>query len=237
MKPTWEAEGVEMYLGDALVVIPSVAFDSMATDPPYGTQAMGNGYGRSHETIANDRESTVVADAAQLAFSALPPNSCAIAFCSARRRRESEGDWLNAGFSLLGEVVWDKGAPDLGWRIRYSHETALVFEKGTLPVPSRALISVLRYPRPSAKVRHHPTEKPVELMADLVSFAAADGKVVCDPFMGAGTTGVACVRTGRKFVGIELDPAYFAIAVSRIEKAFRERTESNALFGAHPQEA
>ena len=52
-----------------------------------------------------------------------------------------------------------------------------------------------------------------------------DGDTVCDPFMGSGTTGVACVRTGRKFIGIEIDKGYFEIAKKRIQAAIAEKSE------------
>lgn len=68
----------------------------------------------------------------------------------------------------------------------------------------------------------HPTEKPVGLMADLVSDFTRWGQTVLDPFMGSGTTGVACVQMGRPFIGIEQDPAYFDIACRRIEEAYRQ---------------
>ena len=62
----------------------------------------------------------------------------------------------------------------------------------------------------------HPTEKPVSLMCEIVEDFVAAGDLVLDPFMGSGTTGVACVRSGRGFIGVELDPAYFDIACRRI---------------------
>lgn len=63
--------------------------------------------------------------------------------------------------------------------------------------------------------RSHPTEKPLALMEWCVSFIK--GEVILDPFMGSGTTGVACIKTGRKFIGIELDQGYFEIAKKRIQ--------------------
>jgi len=74
----------------------------------------------------------------------------------------------------------------------------------------------------------HPTVKPAKLMAYLCTLTrtpAEDGGTILDPFMGSGTTGVACVRTGRKFIGIELDKGYFDIAKRRIEKAIAEKAE------------
>ena len=71
------------------------------------------------------------------------------------------------------------------------------------------------------EARQHPTQKPVALMEWCLGFI--DGETVCDPYMGSGTTGVACVRTGRKFVGIEIEPKYFDIACTRIENAQRQQ--------------
>ena len=65
----------------------------------------------------------------------------------------------------------------------------------------------------------HPTQKSLGLMEELVLIHSDEGDTVLDPFMGSGTTGVACVNTGRRFIGIELDPEYFAIAKQRIESA------------------
>ena len=68
----------------------------------------------------------------------------------------------------------------------------------------------------------HPTEKPRRLMAEIIADFTSPGQLVCDPFMGSGTTGVAAVQMGRRFIGIELDARYFDIACERIEKAQRQ---------------
>lgn len=68
----------------------------------------------------------------------------------------------------------------------------------------------------------HPTEKPVSLMAEIIRDFTAPGDVVCDPFMGSGTTGVACAQHGRGFVGIEQNPTWFDLACRRIEEAYRQ---------------
>ncbi len=65
----------------------------------------------------------------------------------------------------------------------------------------------------------HPHEKPVKVMQWLVGVVSNPGDTILDPFMGSGTTGVACVLTGRSFIGIEIDPGYFAIAEKRIREA------------------
>lgn len=65
----------------------------------------------------------------------------------------------------------------------------------------------------------HPSPKPIDYMRKLIERTTEEGDTILDPFMGSGTTGVACVQTGRNFIGIEIDPDYFAIAERRIKEA------------------
>lgn len=69
------------------------------------------------------------------------------------------------------------------------------------------------------KTTSHPTEKPIELMKMYVLNSSIENNTILDPFMGSGTTGVACVNTNRNFIGIEMDDKYFEIAKERIESA------------------
>ena len=69
--------------------------------------------------------------------------------------------------------------------------------------------------------KQHPTQKPIALMEWCLGFLP-NAQTILDPFMGSGTTGVACVKLGRKFIGIELDPGYFDIAVKRIKAAYAD---------------
>jgi len=116
----------------------------------------------------------------------------------------------------FGEIIWDKKVPGLGANFRYQHENAAIFTKGA-PGPigvGFSVISCMRTPD------HHPHQKPIPLMKQLVKISAGD--VILDPFMGSGSTGVACAQMGRKFIGIELDPKYFDIACERISKAYAQ---------------
>jgi DNA modification methylase len=69
--------------------------------------------------------------------------------------------------------------------------------------------------------RVHPTQKPVALMQWCLGFLP-DARTILDPFMGSGTTGVACVKLGRRFIGIEIDESYFEIACKRIRDAYAQ---------------
>jgi site-specific DNA-methyltransferase (adenine-specific) len=85
----------------------------------------------------------------------------------------------------------------------------------------------------------HPTQKPVPLLKALLQDFTQPGDVVLDPFMGSGTTGIACVELGRRFIGIEQDPTYFALACDRIRQAVAQgqlftpstKARQEVLFG------
>ena len=79
---------------------------------------------------------------------------------------------------------------------------------------------VKRFPTMSSKQRVHPTQKPNDLLEELIQLHSIENSVVLDCFMGSGSTGVACANTNRKFIGIELDNNYFDIASKRIKEAF-----------------
>jgi len=82
----------------------------------------------------------------------------------------------------------------------------------------RSKSNVLEYPQD--RNGFHPTQKPVALLEDLIQTFSNPGDTVLDFTMGSGSTGVACANTGRRFIGIELDPGYFQIAQERISKAY-----------------
>jgi len=67
--------------------------------------------------------------------------------------------------------------------------------------------------------KQHPTQKPIDLMERIVKTSSKEGGIILDPFMGSGTTAIACINTNRNYIGFELDPTYYAIAEERIEKA------------------
>ena len=103
-------------------------------------------------------------------------------------------------------------------RARPAAHYSAVKDIGTYNNPGRRHpTSVLTYGRDAKS--HHPTAKPEPVMVKLVLQYSNAGDVVLDPFMGSGSTGVACVRHKRRFVGMEMDPAYFAVAKARLEAA------------------
>lgn len=105
-----------------------------------------------------------------------------------------------------------------------SHHYERVFERNghaTCKVYRNAAI-LPNYEQYKHECVDHPTQKPLSLMFELVERVSAVKQTVLDPFMGSGTTGVACIKLGRKFIGIEIEPKYFDIACRRIEEATRQ---------------
>lgn len=135
------------------------------------------------------------------------------------------------GLQFFHSVIWDKLNPGLGWRYRRQHEMVMIahLESGGLRWQDDAKAVRNIYSQMPPRDRQHPNEKPVEMVAHFINNHTYPGDTVLDPFMGSGTTGVAAVRMGRKFIGIELDPDHFETAVRRITKA-----QESDMFIARP---
>lgn len=128
-----------------------------------------------------------------------------------------------AGLTVRSCAVWDKcshGMGNLRQAFAPSHESIIFATKGDYSFPGKRPSDVIRVPKVPSGALEHPNEKPVELMAELVSAICPPGGRVLDPFMGSGSTGVACARTGMSFTGIELDREYFATAEKRVAEAY-----------------
>lgn len=82
--------------------------------------------------------------------------------------------------------------------------------------------SILEFSKPHPSISVHPTQKPVELLEWLIKTYTNEGETVLDNCMGSGSTGVACVNTNRKFIGIELDTSYYEIAKQRVDNTYKE---------------
>lgn len=117
-----------------------------------------------------------------------------------------------------------------GYSWRHQHELILFMEASEAAAVPTGDGDILRCPAVKIDDREHPAEKPPGLIEMLVRKSVADGGVVCDPFMGSAATGVACFESGRRFIGIEREPEYFEIALSRLEAV----TQKPNLFRAPP---
>jgi DNA modification methylase len=194
---------VQLILGDCLEylqTIPDKSIDCVVTDPPYGINVGKMGMGKGKKKTGFDPfEWDQLAPSAQLIEELLRVSKHQIIWGGNYFVLPPSGCWLS----------WDKmqkfsGADfELAWT--------------NLTKPSK----VFRMSRVEAYAKmgkQHPTQKPLKLMEWCLEFLPQEATVL-DPFMGSGTTGVACVNTGRKFIGIEKDEGYFKIAEKRIAEA------------------
>lgn len=202
---------------DELRAVPDNSVNLVLTDPPYSSPVK-NAYGRETVKRLSDlslQEAYFRTLKAEFERVLADGGGVAI-FCDEAYYAVLYGvfyDWRNESM-----IVWDKGRLGMGRPVRRCHE--LVF----IASPGRTTLSTDRYSHIPSVVRcapvkeHHPAEKPVELLDRIVSCLSEPGGVVLDPFMGSGSTGVACARAGRSFYGIELDRGYYEMARTRVER-------------------
>jgi len=233
-----------LYLGDCRDVLAGFADESVEmiwTDPPYGHgnhdgdfNARLNAHrGIEDKPIANDDADSmrIVVDAALNEAARVLRSDCCCCCCCCcccgGGGPKPTFAWLaermdREGLSFFHSVIWNKVNPGLGWRYRRQHEMIMVAHRdgGRLlwADDSRAFPNIYSLSPP--RNRQHPNEKPLAMVETFIDLHSQRGQTVLDPFMGSGTTGVACAKMGRKFIGIEIEPKYFDIACKRIEAAY-----------------
>ncbi len=198
------SDSVRLICGDCREVLPTLGrVDAVVTDPPYGIGKDGqkrstgaHGGRKAYEFLGWDieRPDTEV-------FSALA--------AAAPRGIIWGGNYFADLLPPTGKwLVWDKGQ-----RINQSDgELAWTTEAGALRIFDKNRVALM------LDGAEHPTQKPVALMKWCLE-QLPDARTILDPFMGSGTTGVAAVKLGRRFIGIEIEPKYFDIACRRIRAA------------------
>jgi site-specific DNA-methyltransferase (adenine-specific) len=235
----------ELYLGDCLDIIPALGMvDAVVTDPPYSSggrqqAAARNIFAKSVKVSADTRvEDWFLGDnmgsdtyvrwmrhIGKYCLAICTLGSPAYVFTDWRQYTNIVTAWETCLWTLRSVVVWDKakcGAMGSYWR--NNHEWVCVFVKGKpRPLPHGGFFNTWRGVKPQGGI--HPTEKPLALIQYLVETVPESG-ILLDPFMGSGTTGVACVNLGRRFIGIEINEKYFDIACTRIEEAVKQHEKA-----------
>jgi len=201
------SDDVTLHLGDCRDVLPTLGkVDAVVTDPPYGID-YGNAGGFSASSGWKQWRGQAEWD---------KERPSAETFDLIRNASADQIIWGGNYFAdmlppSMRWLAWDKGQREftladfeLAWTSQNKAARAFTYSRGKAALDGK----------------QHPTQKPVEVMAWCLGFLP-DANTILDPFMGSGTTGVACVQLGRKFIGIELDPGYFDIACKRIENELR----------------
>lgn len=229
----------QIHQGDALTFLQSLAprsVHSIVTDPPYcsggsteATRRHADSQGIASERMrsgdvqwfAGDNMTTagLVWLLRAVAFEAerlLVPGGSLCVFCDWRMWANLAPALESGGLRLANMVVWDKGGAGMGNGFKPTHELVAHLCNGPGKFHDLRGSNVLRFGRVRGADKDHPTQKPVDLLQALVRVTAPRGGLVVDPFCGSGSTGVACKREGRDFIGIERDPKYCEVARSRL---------------------
>jgi site-specific DNA-methyltransferase (adenine-specific) len=136
-------------------------------------------------------------------FRVLKPDTHFYLFCDAETMFVAKPEAEKAGFRFWKPLVWDKRTIGMGYHYRALYEFILFFEKGKRRLNDLGVADIISAPRIH---RGYPAEKPVKVSEILVNQSSRPGDVVADPFMGSGSVGVAALRSGRRFIGTDLNP-------------------------------
>lgn len=197
-----------LYLADCMDIMPYIGMvDAVVTDPPYGIGRSGqqttNTINKKHKRKHYEDKKWDENIPSEVVFDTILSVS------------DESIIWGGNYFSSflpnrMRWLYWDKGQNgltmsdgELAWTSQNKALRAITINRAAINIDGA----------------QHPTQKPIQLMQWCLSFLP-DADVILDPFMGSGTTGVACVKEGRKFIGIELDEDYFNIACKRIKEAY-----------------
>lgn len=218
-----------LYYGDALALLaalPDDSIDLIVTDPPYkvitGGRAASNAAGRFVMYKDNDQlfkhNDVAISDYMPQFFRVLKPGSHCYVMINNLNLRELLNVAHDCGFGFHNLLRWDKNTANANrWYMKDCEYTGFFYKKPAKsinrPGDKQGFASkTLRGPD-----KLHPTQKPVDLMTHYVTNSSDPGAVVLDPFAGAGSTLVAAAESGRRFIGCELDAAYYFAAVGRLQ--------------------
>ena len=208
--------------------IPDNSIDLVVTDPPYKTTSRGNA-GNSGGMLQKDinkkgqvfkHNNIKPQEYIPELYRVLKDGSHCYIMTNHVNLQEMLNVATESGFKFVKCLIWDKGNKIMGQYYMSSFEYILFLRKGKAKrINNCGTADILRVPNIKTKGEDgqnlHDTEKPVELMKIMIDNSSNEGDIVFDPFMGIGSTGVACLELNRRFIGVELDEQYFPIAKYR----------------------
>lgn len=198
---------------------PPCVVDLVVTDPPYGMSWQSNRTKIKKDKILQDDCLDWLDEYIQECHRIMKDNTALYCFCS-WHHIDAFKSVIEKYFTIKNILVWVKnnhGCGDLKAQYAPKYEFILYANKGRRPFTGKRMEDVFVVSK--TKNAYHPTEKPVELVKQFILNSSNEGDLVFDGFMGSGTTAVACVNTGRKFLGAEIEEKYYQTAHQRVEQA------------------
>ena len=223
MRPTWQSDNgdIQLWLGDCREILPHIGkVDAVITDPPYGVMLgeVVNGQAKDKKQTAYSNFS----DTPEYLESVVVPfiKECIERFHRVVLTPGTRNFWLYPPSNDFG-VWFNPAGTSIGkWGFILA-QPILFYGKDPRAGKGSGASSTWGGHDSDKSIRNkadgHPCPKPVKFTSWLVNKASLKGETILDPFMGSGTTGIACIRMGRRFRGIEISPEYFEIAKKRIQ--------------------
>ena len=221
-------ENIKLYCDDCLNIMKQIeneSIDLIVTDPPYLIKYKTNHRkNKDHDfcsEILNDDNEQLIIDYIRECYRILKNNTAMYMFCNCDKVDFFKQELENAGFKIKNMIIWVKNnwtAGDLKAQFGKQYEIIFLVNKGRKCFNGKRITDVWMFDRISGKKQLHQNQKPVDLLKQCILKHSDENDIIFDGFMGSGSTGVACIETNRKFIGVELDKKYFEIAKERIEK-------------------
>lgn len=205
-----------------MATFPGNAVDFILTDPPY----LVGFRDRQGRTIAGDKTDEWLQPACNEMYRVLKKDALMVSFYGWNRVDRFMAAWKNAGFSVVGHLVFTKTYTSKAAYVGYRHECAYILAKGRPALPQKPLPDVLGWKYSGN--RHHPTEKPVTSLQPLIESFTHPNAIVLDPFAGSGSTCVAALQSGRRYIGIELLEQYHRAGQQRLAAVQRAMQQGAA---------
>ncbi|MBM3820662.1 MAG: site-specific DNA-methyltransferase [Acidimicrobiia bacterium] len=207
-----------------LQTLPAASVDLLITDPAYESlekhRAVGTTTRLKHSKASSNDWFTIFPNArfgelfAEV-YRVLKDDTHFYLLCDAETMFVAKPEAERAGFKFWKPLVWDKCTIGMGYHYRARYEFVLFFEKGKRKLNDLGVPDVMAVPRIRGG---YPAEKPPEVAEILIKQSSEPGDVVCDPFMGSGSVGVASLRLGRRFIGNDLNAEAVRIASQRLRE-------------------
>ena len=204
--------------GDCIEVMktfPNNCVDLILTDPPQGDNV---GYGWNNKKIKNNENPLINCSALVEMYRVLKRNRSCYVFTNWKHYPFlTEFILRYTKFKIRHLVVWKKHNFGLGWAFRHQYELILVLEKGKPKYNLTNFSDVQTCSHINHHDKTHPHEKPVVLITKMVEHSSKKGDLVLDPFCGSGAVCIACQKTDRNWIGIELEEKWVGVARRRIK--------------------
>lgn len=230
---------IDLRCGDCLELMKKIkdeSIDLIVTDPPYkmnhstggctniGLKNKWQGNIKAGNTVMGFNLDISFSDWLPEIYRVLKPSSHCYIFCNDKNVQELLNEATKVGFRESNILVWIKNNATPNRYYMKNLEFILFLYKGyAKPINNMGSKCAVEVKNINGKDKLHPTEKPIELLEQYIENSSLEKDWILDPFMGSGSTGVACVNTNRNFIGFELDENYFKIAKERIDKCLADK--------------